>query len=137
MSVVYNLFSVKVYTWRSMTDSCKHVRTSGPRGLNVQFSILLLFIMCTFCVWTICHILISGYYTFFPHNLTVSVLQLMQQQAAIMAASHGGYLAPSMAFPATQIHQVGAINMNGLPPTTMTPVSGQSKSLLHNYTSYL
>ncbi|XP_060762196.1 CUGBP Elav-like family member 5 isoform X3 [Neoarius graeffei] len=49
---------------------------------------------------------------------------LMQQQAAIMAASHGGYLAPSMAFPATQIHQVGAINMNGLPPTTMTPVSG-------------
>ncbi|XP_060762195.1 CUGBP Elav-like family member 5 isoform X2 [Neoarius graeffei] len=32
---------------------------------------------------------------------------LMQQQAAIMAASHGGYLAPSMAFPATQIHQAG------------------------------
>ncbi|KAK3534114.1 hypothetical protein QTP86_002224 [Hemibagrus guttatus] len=56
---------------------------------------------------------------------------LMQQQAAIMAASHGGYLAPSMAFPATQIHQVGAINMNGLPPTPMTPVSGQSESLLH------
>ncbi|KAB5535738.1 hypothetical protein PHYPO_G00121420 [Pangasianodon hypophthalmus] len=51
---------------------------------------------------------------------------LMQQQAAIMAASHGGYLAPSMAFPATQIHQVGAINMNGLPPTPMTPVSGLS-----------
>lgn len=54
----------------------------------------------------------------------------MQQQAAIMAASHAGYLAPSMAFPATQIHQVGAINMNGLPPTPMTPVSGQS----HRYT---
>ncbi|XP_030631825.1 CUGBP Elav-like family member 5 isoform X14 [Chanos chanos] len=49
---------------------------------------------------------------------------LMQQQAAIMAASHGSYLAPSMAFPATQIHQVGALNMNGLPPTPMTPVSG-------------
>ncbi|KAL1281046.1 hypothetical protein QQF64_015646, partial [Cirrhinus molitorella] len=51
---------------------------------------------------------------------------LMQQQAAIMAASHGGYLAPSVAFPATQIHQVGALNMNGLPPTPMTPVSGLS-----------
>ncbi|XP_030631820.1 CUGBP Elav-like family member 5 isoform X9 [Chanos chanos] len=51
---------------------------------------------------------------------------LMQQQAAIMAASHGSYLAPSMAFPATQIHQVGALNMNGLPPTPMTPVSGLS-----------
>ncbi|KAI2667960.1 CUGBP Elav-like family member 5 [Labeo rohita] len=46
----------------------------------------------------------------------------MQQQAAIMAASHGGYLAPSVAFPATQIHQVGALNMNGLPPTPMTPI---------------
>uniref|UniRef100_A0A672L9E8 CUGBP Elav-like family member 5 n=1 Tax=Sinocyclocheilus grahami TaxID=75366 RepID=A0A672L9E8_SINGR len=46
--------------------------------------------------------------------------------AAIMAASHGGYLAPSVAFPATQIHQVGALNMNGLPPTPMTPVSGLS-----------
>ncbi|XP_016315074.1 CUGBP Elav-like family member 5 [Sinocyclocheilus anshuiensis] len=51
---------------------------------------------------------------------------LMQQQAAIMAASHGGYLAPSVAFPATQIHQVGALNMNSLPPTSMTPVSGLS-----------
>ncbi|XP_055059561.2 CUGBP Elav-like family member 5 isoform X1 [Misgurnus anguillicaudatus] len=50
---------------------------------------------------------------------------LMQQQAAIMAASHGGYLAPSVAFPATQIHQVGALNMNGLPPTPMTPVSDE------------
>ncbi|XP_056600449.1 CUGBP Elav-like family member 5 isoform X2 [Triplophysa dalaica] len=48
---------------------------------------------------------------------------LMQQQAAIMAASQGGYLAPSVAFPATQIHQMGALNMNGLPPTPMTPVS--------------
>ncbi|XP_038855255.1 CUGBP Elav-like family member 5a isoform X12 [Salvelinus namaycush] len=38
---------------------------------------------------------------------------LMQQQAAIMAASHGGYLTPSVAFPATQIHQMGALNING------------------------
>uniref|UniRef100_A0A669FCA1 Cugbp, Elav-like family member 5a n=1 Tax=Oreochromis niloticus TaxID=8128 RepID=A0A669FCA1_ORENI len=48
---------------------------------------------------------------------------LMQQQAAIMAASHGGYLTPSVAFPATQIHQMGALNINSLPPTPMTPVS--------------
>nr|XP_057929560.1 CUGBP Elav-like family member 5a isoform X8 [Doryrhamphus excisus] len=52
---------------------------------------------------------------------------LMQQQAAIMAASHSGYLTPSVAaFPATQIHQMGALNINSLPPTPMTPVSGLS-----------
>ncbi|TRY62322.1 hypothetical protein DNTS_025860 [Danionella cerebrum] len=50
---------------------------------------------------------------------------LMQQQAALMAASHGGYLAPSVAFPATQLHQMGALNINSLPPTPMTPVSGE------------
>lgn len=49
----------------------------------------------------------------------------MQQQAALMAASHGGYLAPSVAFPTTQIHQMGALNINSLPPTPMTPVSGE------------
>ncbi|XP_038858309.1 CUGBP Elav-like family member 4 isoform X25 [Salvelinus namaycush] len=51
---------------------------------------------------------------------------LMQQQAAIMAASHGGYLTPSMAFPATQLHQMGALSINGLPPNSMTSVSGDS-----------
>ncbi|XP_054586102.1 CUGBP Elav-like family member 5a isoform X11 [Nothobranchius furzeri] len=51
---------------------------------------------------------------------------LMQQQAAIMAATHGGYLTPSVAFPATQIHQMGALNINSLPPTPMTPMSGLS-----------
>ncbi|XP_062412261.1 CUGBP Elav-like family member 5a isoform X2 [Sardina pilchardus] len=56
---------------------------------------------------------------------TYAHAQLMQQQAAIMAASHGGYLTPSVAFPATQIHQMGALNINGLPPTPMTPVSGE------------
>uniref|UniRef100_A0A3B3X461 Uncharacterized protein n=1 Tax=Poecilia mexicana TaxID=48701 RepID=A0A3B3X461_9TELE len=50
----------------------------------------------------------------------------MQQQAAIMAATHGGYITPSVAFPATQIHQMGALNINSLPPTPMTPVSGLS-----------
>ncbi|XP_031430292.1 CUGBP Elav-like family member 5a isoform X9 [Clupea harengus] len=57
---------------------------------------------------------------------TYAHAQLMQQQAAIMAASHGGYLTPSVAFPTTQIHQMGALNINGLPPTPMTPVSGLS-----------
>nr|XP_054586099.1 CUGBP Elav-like family member 5a isoform X9 [Nothobranchius furzeri] len=47
------------------------------------------------------------------------------QQAAIMAATHGGYLTPSVAFPATQIHQMGALNINSLPPTPMTPMSGE------------
>ncbi|XP_031418992.1 CUGBP Elav-like family member 5 [Clupea harengus] len=48
---------------------------------------------------------------------------LMQQQAAIMAASQGGYLAPSMPFPSAHIHQVGALNMNGL---SHNPISGLS-----------
>ncbi|XP_039622745.1 CUGBP Elav-like family member 5a isoform X3 [Erpetoichthys calabaricus] len=48
---------------------------------------------------------------------------LMQQQAALMAATHGGYLTPSVAFPTAQIHQMGALNLNGLPPAAMTPVS--------------
>ncbi|XP_064186343.1 CUGBP Elav-like family member 5a isoform X8 [Anguilla rostrata] len=50
---------------------------------------------------------------------------LMQQQAAIMAATHGGYLTPSVAFPTAQIHQMGALNINGLPPTGITSVSGE------------
>ncbi|XP_010764267.1 CUGBP Elav-like family member 5a isoform X1 [Notothenia coriiceps] len=50
---------------------------------------------------------------------------LMQQQAAIMAASHGGYLTPSMAFPATQIHQMGALNINSLQHNPMNPMSSE------------
>ncbi|XP_078115364.1 CUGBP Elav-like family member 5a isoform X9 [Sander vitreus] len=61
-----------------------------------------------------------------PFSTYSSYAHLMQQQAAIMAASHGGYLTPSVAFPATQIHQMGALNINSLPPTTMTQVSGDS-----------
>ncbi|XP_060797406.1 CUGBP Elav-like family member 5a isoform X15 [Neoarius graeffei] len=61
-----------------------------------------------------------------PFSTYSSYAQLMQQQAALMAASHGGYLTPSVAFPATQIHQMGALNINSLPPTPMTPVSGDS-----------
>ncbi|XP_073332328.1 CUGBP Elav-like family member 5a isoform X26 [Pagrus major] len=61
-----------------------------------------------------------------PFSTYSSYAHLMQQQAAIMAASHGGYLTPSVAFPTTQIHQMGALNINSLPPTPMTPVSGDS-----------
>ncbi|XP_037625068.1 CUGBP Elav-like family member 5a isoform X5 [Sebastes umbrosus] len=57
------------------------------------------------------------------------------QQAAIMAASHGGYLTPSVAFPATQIHQMGALNINSLPPTPMTPVSGEFHQALETWRS--
>ncbi|KAM7410174.1 hypothetical protein PAMA_001563 [Pampus argenteus] len=65
-------------------------------------------------------------YTSYAHAVSWKRhMQLMQQQAAIMAASHGGYLTPSVAFPATQIHQMGALNINSLPPTPMTPVSGE------------
>uniref|UniRef100_A0A3B5LPC2 RRM domain-containing protein n=1 Tax=Xiphophorus couchianus TaxID=32473 RepID=A0A3B5LPC2_9TELE len=62
---------------------------------------------------------------------------LMQQQAAIMAATHGGYITPSVAFPATQIHQMGALNINSLPPTPMTPVSGLSSPPANITTSAL
>ncbi|XP_054586100.1 CUGBP Elav-like family member 5a isoform X9 [Nothobranchius furzeri] len=60
---------------------------------------------------------------------------LMQQQAAIMAATHGGYLTPSVAFPATQIHQMGALNINSLPPTPMTPMSAGLSSPPANITT--
>ncbi|MGH0179566.1 UNVERIFIED_CONTAM: hypothetical protein FKN15_001911 [Acipenser sinensis] len=54
----------------------------------------------------------------------------MQQQAALMAASHGGYLAPSIAFPAGQIHHMGGLTLNGLPAVPMTPVSGEFHGML-------
>ncbi|XP_028299215.1 CUGBP Elav-like family member 5a isoform X7 [Gouania willdenowi] len=74
----------------------------------------------------------SGIYETSP---VLSSIQLMQQQAAIMAASHGGYLTPSVAFPATQIHQMGALNINSLPPTPMTPVSAGLSSPPANITT--
>uniref|UniRef100_A0A4W5PSN2 CUGBP Elav-like family member 3 n=1 Tax=Hucho hucho TaxID=62062 RepID=A0A4W5PSN2_9TELE len=58
-----------------------------------------------------------------------------QQQAAVMAVSQGGYLAPSLSFPSAQIHQVGALAMNGLPPNPLNLVSGQSPALPSSLTS--
>uniref|UniRef100_A0AAZ3P9N8 RRM domain-containing protein n=1 Tax=Oncorhynchus tshawytscha TaxID=74940 RepID=A0AAZ3P9N8_ONCTS len=51
---------------------------------------------------------------------------MQQQQAAVMAVSQGGYLAPSLSFPSAQLHQVGALTMNGLPPNPLNSVSGLS-----------
>ncbi|XP_071217319.1 CUGBP Elav-like family member 4 isoform X5 [Salvelinus alpinus] len=48
---------------------------------------------------------------------------MQQQQAAVMAVSQGGYLAPSLSFPSAQLHQVGALTMNGLPPNPLNSVS--------------
>ncbi|XP_052332412.1 CUGBP Elav-like family member 5 isoform X1 [Oncorhynchus keta] len=48
---------------------------------------------------------------------------MQQQQAAVMAVSQGGYLAPSLSFPSAQLHQVGALTMNGLPPNTLNSMS--------------
>lgn len=56
----------------------------------------------------------------------LSLFQLMQQQAAIMASvAQGGYLNPMAAFAAAQMQQMAALNMNGLAATPMTPTSGK------------
>lgn len=56
----------------------------------------------------------------------LSLFQLMQQQAAIMASvAQGGYLNPMAAFAAAQMQQMAALNMNGLAAAPMTPTSGK------------
>ncbi|XP_024251887.1 CUGBP Elav-like family member 5 isoform X1 [Oncorhynchus tshawytscha] len=77
----------------------------------------------------------STYSTYAHAALLQHDNELMQQQAAIMAASHGGYLTPSVAFPATQIHQMGALNINGLPHNSMTPVSAEFHQALAGLSS--
>ncbi|XP_057203589.1 CUGBP Elav-like family member 4 isoform X5 [Triplophysa rosa] len=51
---------------------------------------------------------------------------LMQQQAALMAASQGSYLNPMAAIAAAQMQQMAAFNVNGLVAAPMTPSSGTS-----------
>ncbi|XP_035593543.2 CUGBP Elav-like family member 5 isoform X3 [Oncorhynchus keta] len=77
----------------------------------------------------------STYSTYAHAALLQHDNELMQQQAAIMAASHGGFLTPSVAFPATQIHQMGALNINGLPHNSMTPVSAEFHQALAGLSS--
>ncbi|KAG7481866.1 CUGBP Elav-like family member 4 isoform X5 [Solea senegalensis] len=52
--------------------------------------------------------------------------QMMQQQAALMAATQGSYLNPMAAIAAAQMQQMAAFNVNGLVATPMTPSSGTS-----------
>ncbi|XP_075467384.1 CUGBP Elav-like family member 5 isoform X2 [Ascaphus truei] len=49
---------------------------------------------------------------------------LMQQQTTVLSTSHGGYLSPGVAFPPCHIQQIGAVNLNGLPATSISPASG-------------
>ncbi|KAL1257242.1 hypothetical protein QQF64_012787 [Cirrhinus molitorella] len=52
--------------------------------------------------------------------------QIMQQQAALMAATQGSYLNPMAAIAAAQMQQMAAFNVNGLVAAPMTPSSGTS-----------
>ncbi|KAH9367623.1 hypothetical protein HPB48_009994 [Haemaphysalis longicornis] len=54
--------------------------------------------------------------------------QLMQQQAALMAAAQGGYMNPMAALAAAQIPQIGAMP-NGLASPALTPTSGEWDAL--------
>ncbi|XP_069504546.1 CUGBP Elav-like family member 5 isoform X5 [Ambystoma mexicanum] len=49
---------------------------------------------------------------------------LMQQQTTVLSTSHGSYLSPGVAFPPCHIQQIGAVSLNGLPATSITPASG-------------
>lgn len=73
--MVHNLFSVNVYTWMSVTDSCEHLCTSGPRGLNVQLDIFIIYHVHILCVdnssnlneWLLKHFLSS-----LPHRFCLT-----------------------------------------------------------------
>lgn len=56
---------------------------------------------------------------------------MMQQQAALMAATQGSYLNPMAAIAAAQMQQMAAFNVNGLVATPMTPSSGIDKRMQH------
>uniref|UniRef100_A0A8C7T4V7 CUGBP Elav-like family member 6 n=1 Tax=Oncorhynchus mykiss TaxID=8022 RepID=A0A8C7T4V7_ONCMY len=51
---------------------------------------------------------------------------MMQQQAALMAATQNSYLNPMAAIAAAQMQQMAAFNVNGLVAAPMTPSSGTS-----------
>lgn len=51
--------------------------------------------------------------------------QLMQQQTTVLSTS-GSYLSPGVAFSPCHIQQIGAVSLNGLPATPITPASGES-----------
>lgn len=59
-----------------------------------------------------------------PPHCSLILQQMMQQQAALMAATQGSYLNPMAAIAAAQMQQMAAFNVNGLVATPMTPSSG-------------
>lgn len=61
---------------------------------------------------------------------------MMQQQAALMAATQGSYLNPMAAIAAAQMQQMAAFNVNGLVATPMTPSSGMHQHLTSSGTSH-
>ncbi|CAG5852561.1 unnamed protein product [Menidia menidia] len=69
-----------------------------------------------------------GAYGAYSHAVSLSPAgeetQMMQQQAALMAATQGSYLNPMAAIAAAQMQQMAAFNVNGLVATPMTPSSG-------------
>ncbi|XP_078800762.1 CUGBP Elav-like family member 4 isoform X9 [Oryzias latipes] len=71
-----------------------------------------------------------GAYGTYSHAVSLSPAgeetQMMQQQAALMAATQGSYLNPMAAIAAAQMQQMAAFNVNGLVATPMTPSSGTS-----------
>ncbi|XP_062861247.1 CUGBP Elav-like family member 4 isoform X5 [Trichomycterus rosablanca] len=67
-----------------------------------------------------------GAYGAYTHAVgaDTSIIQMMQQQAALMAATQGTYLNPMAAIAAAQMQQMAAFN--GLVAAPMTPSSGTS-----------
>lgn len=61
---------------------------------------------------------------------------MMQQQAALMAATQGSYLNPMAAIAAAQMQQMAAFNVNGLVATPMTPSSGIQQQTLCCHRGY-
>ena len=59
-----------------------------------------------------------------PHSPLFLCSQLMQQQAALVAA-HSAYLSPMATMAAVQMQHMAAINANGLIATPITPSSGK------------
>lgn len=62
---------------------------------------------------------------------------MMQQQAALMAATQGSYLNPMAAIAAAQMQQMAAFNVNGLVATPMTPSSGRSRKPVDKHSYYV
>lgn len=70
-----------------------------------------------------------GHQGAWPHSPLLPCPQLMQQQAALVAA-HSAYLSPMATMAAVQMQHMAAINANGLIATPITPSSGKVWAVL-------